>query len=105
MTLALYRAILVTILLTSCFAFGQGVHSPEVTLKIESLPKDLEVHLALSAAPHLRTGTTVYVLDSSKGYVIERQATNGFTCYVQRTDYTREEFHQRPHCPRMPRPG
>ena len=80
-------------ILTSCFAFGQGVNSPEVTLKIESLPKDLEVHLALSAAPpHLRAGATVFVLDPARGYVIERQGKNGFTCYVQRTDYTREEF-------------
>jgi hypothetical protein len=53
----------------------------------------LEVDLALSAAPpHLRAGATVYVLDPAKGYVLERKGANGFTCYVQRTDYLREEF-------------
>jgi hypothetical protein len=35
---------------------------------------------------------TVFVLDPAKGYVLERQGPNGFTCYVQRTDYTREEY-------------
>ena len=34
----------------------------------------------------------MFVLDPARGYVIERQGKNGFTCYVQRTDYTREEF-------------
>jgi hypothetical protein len=32
------------------------------------------------------------VLDPASGYHLERNGTNGFTCYVQRTDYTREDF-------------
>jgi hypothetical protein len=40
----------------------------------------------------LRAEATVYVLDPGSGYVLERQGANGFTCYVQRTDYTREDF-------------
>jgi hypothetical protein len=57
------------------------------------LPRSLEVRLALAAAPpYLRSQATVFVLDSAKGYVIERQGTNGFTCYVQRTDYMREDY-------------
>ena len=62
-------------------------------IKLKPLPRPLEIHLALSAAPpHLRAKATVFVLDPAKGYVLERQGTNGFTCYVQRTDYTREEY-------------
>jgi hypothetical protein len=34
----------------------------------------------------------VYLLDTAKGYVLERKGSNGFTCYVQRTDYTRQDF-------------
>src|SRR5439155_1964776 len=61
--------------------------------KLERLPQQLEVHLALSAAPpHLRPEATVYVLDPAKGYALERKGKNGFTCYVERTDYTREDF-------------
>jgi len=62
-------------------------------VKLQPMPKSLEVHLALSAAPpYLRSEATVFVLDTAKGYVLERQGTNGFTCYVQRTDYMREDY-------------
>src|SRR5215469_16749699 len=66
-------------------------HPPEG--KMPPLPRSLEVHLALAAAPpYLRSQATVFVLDPAKGYVLERQGTNGFTCYVQRTDYMREDY-------------
>jgi hypothetical protein len=62
-------------------------------IKLKPLPRPLEIRLALSAAPsHLRAEATVFVLDPAPGYVLERQGTNGFTCYVQRTDYTREDY-------------
>ena len=62
-------------------------------IKLKPLPRPLEIRLALSAAPpHLRAEATVFVLDPAHGYVLERQGTNGFTCYVQRTDYTREDY-------------
>jgi hypothetical protein len=32
----------------------------------------------------LRGEATVFVLDPAKGYVLEQQGKNGFTCYVQR---------------------
>jgi hypothetical protein len=61
--------------------------------KLRSLPRQLEIDLALSAAPpHLRSEATLYLLDTTKGYVLERKGSNGFTCYVQRTDYVREDF-------------
>ena len=57
------------------------------------LPRDLEVKLALSALPpHLRAGATIFVLDPNKGYLADRQGSNGFTCFVERTDYVRAQY-------------
>ncbi len=68
-----------------------AVHAPAP--RLSAWPRDLEVRLALSAAPpHLRAEAAVYVLDPLTGYVLARPGTNGFTCYVERTDYTREFF-------------
>ena len=53
--------------------------------KIESLPKDLEIQLALSALPpHLRDSATVYVLNPVKGFEVARKGTNGFHTFVSR---------------------
>lgn len=55
---------------------------------LEPMPRSLEVRLALSALPpSLRDGATVYVLDTSKGYVMERRGTNGQSCFVSRTEW------------------
>jgi hypothetical protein len=54
--------------------------------KIEPLPRDLEIQLALSALPpHLRDNATVYVLNPDKGFEVARQGTNGFHAFVART--------------------
>ena len=54
--------------------------------KIDPLPRDLEIQLALSALPpHLRDGATVYVLSPDKGFEIARKGTNGFHAFVART--------------------
>jgi hypothetical protein len=56
--------------------------------KLERMPEALEVEFALSALPpHLREHATVYVLDPSTGYVVNRQGTNGVSCIVVRTDW------------------
>src|SRR3954454_14926240 len=48
------------------------------------LPRDLEIELALSAAPrHLRDQASVLVLESS-GYVTAAQRAGAFTCLVSR---------------------
>ena len=48
------------------------------------LPRDLEIELALNAAPpHLRDGAAVWVLDST-GYVKARDGRNAFSCIVSR---------------------
>jgi hypothetical protein len=60
---------------------------------LQPLPRDLETKLALSALPpYLRAQASVYALNPAKGYVLERQGTNGFTCFVERTDWVREDF-------------
>jgi len=53
--------------------------------KIEPLPRDLEIQLALSALPpHLRDEATVYVLNPEKGFEVARQGTNGFHAFIAR---------------------
>jgi len=48
------------------------------------LPRELEIELALSAAPpHLREGAALLVLDPT-GYVSARTGTNAYTCVVSR---------------------
>src|SRR4051812_1981964 len=48
------------------------------------LPRDLEIELALSAAPkHLRDGAAVVVL-AAAGYVNAREGANAITCIVSR---------------------
>ena len=48
------------------------------------LPRDLEIELALNAAPkHLRERAAVLVLDAG-GYVKAREGSNAFTCLVSR---------------------
>ena len=61
--------------------------------RLEALPRDLEVRWALSAIPsYLRSDATVDILDPAKGYVPARQGGNGFNCFVERTDYVREDY-------------
>jgi hypothetical protein len=64
---------------------GSATVSPQ---RLEQMPVSLEVRYALSAAPpHLRDGATAYVLDPSKGYVLNHKGTNGVTCIVVRSDW------------------
>ncbi len=54
--------------------------------KIQPLPRDLEIQLALSALPpHLRGSATVYILNPDKGFEVARKGTNGFHAFVART--------------------
>ena len=54
--------------------------------KIEPLPRDLEIQLALSALPsHLRDNATVYTLNSDKGFEVARKGTSEFHAFVART--------------------
>lgn len=54
--------------------------------KVEPLPRDLEIQLALSALPpHLRDSATVYVVNPDKGFEVARKGTNEFHAFVART--------------------
>jgi len=62
-----------------------GVHAVGSN-RIEPLPRDLEMRLALSALPrHLRDKATVYVLNPAKGFEVATKGTNGFHAFVART--------------------
>jgi hypothetical protein len=60
---------------------------------LDKMPADLETDFALSALPpHLREHATVYLLDPKKGYYLARQGTNGFSTFVNRTEWEHVEF-------------
>ncbi len=62
---------------------------------LEKMPADLETDFALSALPpQLRSAATVYLLDPEKGFYISRQGTNGFVCFIARTEWEWAEFRQ-----------
>jgi hypothetical protein len=89
MRLAPCAAILCVFVSIGCFAQATagGVDAASPT-KLEQMPESLEVQFALSAAPpHLRENATTYILDPSKGYVRNRQGTNGVSCIVVRSDW------------------
>ncbi len=73
-------------LLFSLAASAENMQTPKVLNKLEPLPRDLEIQLALSALPpHLRDNATVYILDPAKGFEVARKGTNGFHALVART--------------------
>jgi hypothetical protein len=81
------QAIIVILgLLLSFTAGAENKQSPKGMNKIEPLPRDLEIQLALSALPpHLRENATVYNLNPDKGFQVARKGTNGIHTLVART--------------------
>lgn len=76
-------------------AFWSMAHAQETTAawELEAMPRDLEIEFALSALPpHLRANATVYVLNPKKGYEIAKHGTNGFTCFISRTEWEWADF-------------
>lgn len=90
-----FLALSVTMLLFG-MAFARALYQVKATgsaQALEPLPRELEVRWALSALPpYLRSDATVYVLDPREGYAVAHQGANGFSCFVERTDYVREEY-------------
>src|SRR5947207_14782484 len=73
-------------LLFSFTVSAQNKQTSSGTNKIEPLPRDLEIQLALSALPpHLRENATVYVLNPDKGSEVARRGTNELYALVART--------------------
>lgn len=61
--------------------------------KLEKIPVELETDFALSALPvHLRSLATVYLLDPDKGYYVTHKGSNGFVCFVARTEWEWGKF-------------
>ncbi len=80
------KIVVIAGLLFSLAASAEDKQAPTTTNKIEPLPRDLEIQLALSALPtHLKDGATVYVLNLDKGFEVARKGTNGFHTFVART--------------------
>lgn len=76
--------LLLVVLMFTITSYAQ--RSGEQPKRIEPLPRDLEIQLALSALPpHLRENATVYVLNPHKGFEVVRKGTNGFSTLVART--------------------
>jgi hypothetical protein len=68
------------------FSLTASAEIKQTRNKIEPLPRNLEIQLALSALPpHLRDNATVYVLNPDKGFEVARKGTNGFHAFVART--------------------
>jgi len=77
------------------FVAIQSLGQKPADWKLEKMPARLETDFALSALPpHLRDAATVYLLDPNKGYYIARRGTNGFSTFVNRTDWEWAEFAQ-----------
>jgi hypothetical protein len=78
--------VVVAVLLFALAAGAEDIQTSKAMNKIEPLPRDLEIQLALSALPpHLRDNATVYVLNPDKGFEVARKGTNGFHAFVART--------------------
>jgi hypothetical protein len=86
-----YRQVL--ILLITLFISIQSFAQKPADWQLEKMPASLETDFALSSLPtYLRTGATVYLLDPTKGYYIARKGTNGFICFVSRTEWEWGQF-------------
>lgn len=61
--------------------------------QLDKMPVQLETDFALSSLPpYLRADATVYLLDPDKGYYVARKGSNGFVCFVSRTEWEWGEF-------------
>lgn len=80
-------------LIACLFLPATGVAQQATGWQLDKMPVDLETALALQALPtHLRAGATVYLLDPAKGYYVAHRGTNGFICFIDRTDWEWGEF-------------
>lgn len=81
------RQIRLTIIMTAALLFSLMADAESKPAnRLEPLPRDLEIQLALSALPpHLRDQATVYVLNPARGFEVARKGTNDFHALVART--------------------
>src|SRR5258708_22030028 len=80
------KVLTISVILALLFSITASAKNGEGPKKLEPLPRDLEIQLALSALPpHLRDNATVYVLNPEKGFEVARKGTNRFHALVART--------------------
>lgn len=76
----------ISLILILLSLFTANAQTKQGLKKLDPLPRELEIQLALSALPpHLRENASVYVLNPDKGFVVARRGTNGFHALVART--------------------
>jgi hypothetical protein len=73
---------------------GMQIYGQDTTgWDLEKMPVALESDFALSALPPLlRIEATVYLLDPRVGYYVSHQGTNGYICFISRTEWEWAEF-------------
>src|ERR1700757_3333885 len=75
------------------FLTTQSLAQKSADWQLEKMPVKLETDFALSSLPpYLRPNATVYLLDPNKGYYVGRKGSNGFICFVTRTEWEWGEF-------------
>ncbi len=83
------KSLLLITLFISIQSFAQGSGD----WHLDKMPVDLETDYALSSLPpHLRKDATVYLLDPQKGYYVGHQGSNGYICFITRTEWEWTEF-------------
>jgi hypothetical protein len=84
------RALSVFVIL---FISIQSFAQKQADWELEKMPVSLETDFALSSLPpQLRHDATVYLLDPKKGYYVAHKGSNGFICFVSRTEWEWGEF-------------
>ncbi|MDR3715267.1 MAG: hypothetical protein P4L51_20875 [Puia sp.] len=84
------RTLLFTVML---FISLQNLAQGTADWHLEKMPVDLETDYALSALPpHLRNDATVYLLNPQKGYYVRRQGSNGYICFIARTEWEWSDY-------------
>jgi hypothetical protein len=83
----------VLLLAVTLFISTQNFAQGPLNWQLEKMPVDLETDFALSALPpHLRNDATVYLLDPQKGYYVAHQGSNGYICFISRTEWEWSDF-------------
>jgi len=81
------------IILMALVITSQSFAQKPANWQLDKMPVQLETDFALSALPpYLRANATVYLLDPNKGYYVGRKGSNGFICFVSRTEWEWGEF-------------
>jgi hypothetical protein len=69
----------------ACLSSSLVIKAQNHKNKIQPLPRDLEIQLALSALPaHLKDSASIFLLNPNKGFELFRKGSNGFSCFVAR---------------------